>query len=65
MTIEKYKYKEKDGYFILLDNRVMLTEKRKLVHVPNEILALSIANEWQAQGTSINVALMPLMKLVK
>ena len=64
VSVERYSYKGVDGYFVLLDNRVMLTEKRKLVHVPNELIAVAVANEWQAQGSTINTSLMPLMRLV-
>jgi chaperone required for assembly of F1-ATPase len=56
---------ERDGGFALtLDGRLARTPARNLLMLRDRILAGALAAEWQAQGTHIDPAAMPLTRLV-
>lgn len=52
------------GWAILLDGRPVRTPAKKLLLVPVELLATTLAAEWQAQVTQIDPSTMPLTRLV-
>jgi chaperone required for assembly of F1-ATPase len=52
-----------DGWRVLLDGRAVKTPKRQGLLLPAKALAEAIAAEWNAQGTVINPAAMPLTRL--
>ncbi len=52
------------GFAVMLDGRPMRTPAKKLLVVPVETLAAALAEEWDAQKTTINPATMPLTRLV-
>lgn len=55
---------EEGGHFgILLDHRKLRTPLRKLFLVPSERLALSVAQEWNAQQNNVQPSLMHLTGL--
>jgi chaperone required for assembly of F1-ATPase len=54
---------EEGGVAILLDGRAVRTPARNLLRVPTEELAEAIADEWNAQGESIDPQSMPLTGL--
>ncbi|WP_428247006.1 ATP12 family chaperone protein [Ferrovibrio sp.] len=51
------------GAVVLLDGRVLKTPAKRDMMLPNLALAQAIAEEWAAQGESIQPQTMPLMKL--
>lgn len=51
------------GWQILLDGRPVKTPKRAVLLLPTQALAAAIAQEWDAQGQSIDPRSMPLTKL--
>ncbi len=51
------------GFAILLDGRPVKTPAKGELVFPREGLATAVAEEWSAQATHINPALMPLTKL--
>ena len=56
---------ERDGAFLLtLDGRPARTPGRRLLAVPTRALGEALAEEWQAQGTEIDPAHMPMTRLV-
>jgi chaperone required for assembly of F1-ATPase len=56
---------ERDGAFVLtLDGRVARTPGRNRIAVPTRALAEALAKEWDAQGTELDPAAMPLTRLV-
>ncbi len=52
------------GHGVLLDGRPVRTPARALLIAPTSALAQAIAEEWQAQGETIDPASMPLMRMV-
>lgn len=50
------------GYAVLLDGRSVKTPKKRALSVPSLALAEAIAAEWNAQGTQIDPATMPLTR---
>lgn len=52
-----------DGAVVLLDGRALKTPAKLDMTLPNLALAEAIAEEWAAQGESIQPQTMPLMKL--
>lgn len=52
-----------NGHTILLDDRPVHTPGRALLAMPNEALAQATADEWAAQGPTINPHTMPLTRL--
>ena len=57
-------YKQDGGQFgILLDHRRLRTPLRKLFLVPSERVALSVAQEWNAQHSFVQPSLMHLTAL--
>jgi chaperone required for assembly of F1-ATPase len=51
---------EDGSWAIRLDGRIVKTPARAVLAVPGEALAQAIAQEWQAQGETIDPATMPL-----
>jgi chaperone required for assembly of F1-ATPase len=51
------------GYTVLLDGKAAKTPKRVMLTLPNLLLADAIAEEWRAQGESIDPQTMPLTRL--
>jgi chaperone required for assembly of F1-ATPase len=56
--------KQEGGFCILLDGRAVRTPAKSIVTVPDEKLALALAEEWNAQTEVIDPANMPLTRLV-
>jgi chaperone required for assembly of F1-ATPase len=54
---------EEGGVAILLDGRPVRTPGRNLLRVPTEELAEAIADEWNAQGETVEARSMPLTGL--
>jgi chaperone required for assembly of F1-ATPase len=54
---------EEGGVAILLDGRAVRTPARNLLRVPTEELAEAIADEWNAQGETVDPRSMPLTAL--
>jgi chaperone required for assembly of F1-ATPase len=54
---------EDDGVAVLLDGRPVRTPGRNLLRVPTEELAEAIADEWNAQGETVDPGSMPLTGL--
>ncbi len=54
---------EEGGVSILLDGRPVRTPGRELLRVPTEELAEAIAEEWNAQGETVDPRTMPLTGL--
>jgi chaperone required for assembly of F1-ATPase len=52
------------GFALTLDGRLAHTPARNLLMLKNRSLAEALAAEWQAQGTHIDPAAMPLTRLV-
>src|ERR1700704_248423 len=52
-----------EAYRILLDGKPLRTPGGAAFLLPNEVLALAVADEWQAQGKKIQPESMPLTKL--
>lgn len=52
------------GFAVTLDGRVPKTPGSKQVIVPNQAIALALAEEWAAQGAFIDAQVMPLTRLV-
>jgi chaperone required for assembly of F1-ATPase len=56
---------ERDGGFALtLDGRLARTPARGLLMLKDRVLAEALAAEWQAQGTHVDPAAMPLTRIV-
>ncbi len=53
-----------DGFAVLLDGRAARTPGKQKLAVASRVLAEALAEEWGAQGTSINPATMPLSRIV-
>ncbi|MGH6912915.1 MAG: ATP12 family chaperone protein [Geminicoccales bacterium] len=53
-----------DGYRVLLDGRSIQTPARRALMVPSAALAEAVADEWRAQGETIERASMLLTRLV-
>lgn len=51
------------GYTVLLDGKAVKTPKRAALSLPNLPLAEAIAEEWRAQGETIDPQTMPLTRL--
>ena len=51
------------GYAVLLDDKPVKTPVRRALAAPTALLAAGIAQEWEAQETVIEPALMPLTRL--
>jgi chaperone required for assembly of F1-ATPase len=56
--------KQEGGFGILLDGRPVRTPAKTLVTVPDEKVALALAEEWNAQAEVIDPEKMPLTRLV-
>jgi chaperone required for assembly of F1-ATPase len=56
--------KQEGGYGVLLDGRAVRTPAKSLVLVPDEKLALALAEEWNRQVEVIDPEKMPLTRLV-
>lgn len=56
--------KQEGGFGILLDGRPVRTPAKALVTVPDEKLALALAEEWNAQTEVIDPEKMPLTRIV-
>ena len=55
---------ERDGgWAVLLDNRPLVTQEKRLVIVPSASCASALAYEWYSQGDRIKPYVMPLMSL--
>ncbi len=52
------------GFGLLLDGRPVKTPARAALVLPNEALALALADEWRAQGEFVNPASMPKTRLI-
>ncbi len=52
-----------DSLSILLDGKAVKTPMRKTLALPTRALAEAVAEEWRAQGDTIDPATMPLAKL--
>jgi chaperone required for assembly of F1-ATPase len=52
-----------DGGTILLDGKPVMTPRRRALAAPSQALAEMIAAEWNAQGDTIDAAIMPLTRL--
>ena len=52
-----------DGWTVALDGRVLKTPARAAFLLPTKRLAETIASEWQAQKSEIDLAAMPLTRL--
>lgn len=52
------------GHGVLLDGRPVRTPARAQLVVPSAALAAAVAEEWQAQGETVEPRTMPLMRLV-
>ncbi len=67
MTKRFYKHvsleRRAHGYAVLLDGRAVKTPARKMLALPNEALALAVAEEWRAQGDTIDPGSMRLTGL--
>lgn len=60
---KKVTAEEQGGSFcVLLDGRVIRTPAKASLHLPTRALAEAIAAEWEAQGTDVVPATMPLMQ---
>jgi len=55
---------EGEGYGISLDHRSLRTPLRKMFIVPNEGLAVSVAQEWSRQDSIIRPSFMHLVNTV-
>ncbi|MBL8564596.1 MAG: ATPase [Hyphomicrobiaceae bacterium] len=53
-----------EGFAVLLDGRAARTPGKRKLAVASRALAEALAEEWDAQGTSINPATMPLSRIV-
>ena len=53
-----------DGFQIALDGRMARTPRKAPLRLPARALAEAIADEWQAQGGSVDPLTMPLTRLV-
>jgi chaperone required for assembly of F1-ATPase len=53
-----------DGFRVLLDGRPVRTPARAVLAVPSEAVATALAEEWNAQGATINPMTMSLTRLV-
>jgi chaperone required for assembly of F1-ATPase len=51
------------GYTVLLDGKAVKTPKRAMLSLPNLPLAEAIAEEWRAQGETLDTQSMPLTRL--
>lgn len=51
------------GFGLLLDGRLVRTPERALLRLPNAALAQAVADEWQAQGETIDPAAMVMTGL--
>lgn len=51
------------GVAVTLDGKTVKTPARRLVVLPNELIATAVAREWAAQGETIEPDSMPLMRL--
>jgi chaperone required for assembly of F1-ATPase len=51
------------GWVIKLDSRTVRSPAGALVNLPSSDLAMAVADEWMAQGETINPASMPLFSL--
>lgn len=63
VTVYKQPFKDGGQFGILLDHRRLRTPLRKLFLVPSERLALSVAQEWNAQHGFVQPSLMHLTAL--
>ena len=52
------------GWVIKLDSRTVRSPAGALLNLPSSSLAMAVADEWMAQGETINPACMPLFSLV-
>lgn len=52
-----------DGFAVLLDSRPVKTPGGKRLNLPRKRLADAIAAEWQAQGDTVMITSMPLLRL--
>ena len=52
------------GWVIKLDSRTVRSPAGVLLNLPSSGLAMAVADEWNAQGETINPACMPLFSLV-
>ncbi len=52
-----------DGVAVTLDGKIVKTPARRLLVLPNELIAKTVAREWAAQGEVIDADTMPLMRL--
>lgn len=52
------------GFRVLLDGRVLRTPAKAELQAPTRALAEAIAEEWQAQGSHIDPATMPLTRIM-
>src|SRR5262249_17836170 len=55
--------KREHGFVLKLDARPVKTPRRRMLAAPRESLAASLAEEWRAQGETIDPAAMPLTRL--
>jgi chaperone required for assembly of F1-ATPase len=55
--------KGEHGFALKLDARPVRTPRRRMLAAPREVLAASLAEEWHAQGETIDPATMPLTRL--
>ena len=51
------------GWVIKLDNRTLRSPAGALLNLPSSDLAIAVAEEWMAQGETVNPASMPLFSL--
>ena len=51
------------GWVIKLDSRTVRSPAGALLNLPSSDLAMAVAEEWMAQGETINPASMPLFSL--
>jgi len=51
------------GYTVLLDGKAVKTTKRAMLSLPNLPLAEAVAEEWRAQGETLDTQTMPLTRL--
>jgi chaperone required for assembly of F1-ATPase len=55
--------REKDGFHLKLDGKMLRTPARAQLILPNEALALALTQEWEAQREIIEPSTMPLTRL--
>jgi ATP synthase F1 complex assembly factor 2 len=52
---------DSQGFQILLDNRILKTPTGTPIILPNPLLALAVASEWETQNVYIKLFTMPLV----